>query len=185
MVRKFRTILIWVVEFYLKQKGIFDYFSAITTCEEVKNLKPNPEVYLKTAEEDEICKPTYWSEMDSYHLANIFSLYCAGMLLQDPGMGSGALLKEVATAVVGSEYADKLYSVLTLIEDARTGDSFESFKWSMDRDNDSYILTSSAYDAAGIHSRACEALGYLNEMIDADLSCNTISSARLRIEFIS
>lgn len=139
------------------------------------NSKLLKEVYLKTAEEDEICKPTYWSEMDSYHLANIFSLYCAGMLLQDPGMGSGALLKEAATAVVGSEYADKLYSVLTLIEDARTGDSFESFKWSMDRDNDSYILTSSAYDAAGIHSRACEALGYLNEMIDADLSCNTIS----------
>ena len=37
-------------EFYLKQKGIFDYFSAMTTCEEVKNLKPNPEVYLKTAQ---------------------------------------------------------------------------------------------------------------------------------------
>ncbi len=37
-------------EFYLKQKGIFDYFSAITTCEDVTHLKPNPEVYLKTAQ---------------------------------------------------------------------------------------------------------------------------------------
>ena len=36
-------------EFYLRQTGIFDYFDAITTCEEVKQLKPNPEVYLKTA----------------------------------------------------------------------------------------------------------------------------------------
>lgn len=36
-------------EFYLRQSGLFDYFSAITTCEEVKNLKPDPEVYLKTA----------------------------------------------------------------------------------------------------------------------------------------
>ena len=37
-------------EFYLHKTSIFDYFSAITTCEEVKNLKPNPEVYLKTAQ---------------------------------------------------------------------------------------------------------------------------------------
>jgi len=37
-------------EFYLRQKGILEYFSAVTTCEEVKNLKPNPEVYLKTAQ---------------------------------------------------------------------------------------------------------------------------------------
>lgn len=37
-------------EFYLREKGIYNYFSAITTCEEVKKLKPNPEVYLKTAQ---------------------------------------------------------------------------------------------------------------------------------------
>lgn len=37
-------------EFYLKQKGIFSYFSAITTSDEVTHLKPNPEVYLKTAQ---------------------------------------------------------------------------------------------------------------------------------------
>ena len=139
------------------------------------NSKLIKEAYLRTAEEDAIYKPLYWSEMDSYHLANIFSLYCAGKLLQNPNEDCESVLRDAALAVVGSEYADKMYSVLTLIEDARTGDSFESFKWSMDRDNDSYILTSSTYDAAGIHSRACEALGYLNEMIDADLSCNMIS----------
>lgn len=41
-------------EFYLRKKEILKYFSAITTCEEVKNLKPNPEVYLKTAQKLEV-----------------------------------------------------------------------------------------------------------------------------------
>ncbi len=36
-------------EFYLRQKGILTYFTTLTTSEEVTNLKPNPEVYLKTA----------------------------------------------------------------------------------------------------------------------------------------
>ena len=38
------------VDFYLKKKRIAHYFSAITTCEEVTQLKPDPEVYLKTAQ---------------------------------------------------------------------------------------------------------------------------------------
>ena len=37
-------------EFYLRKKDILNYFSVITTCEEVSQLKPNPEVYLKTAQ---------------------------------------------------------------------------------------------------------------------------------------
>jgi len=36
-------------EFYLTKNGIIQYFSAITTSEEVVRLKPDPEVYLKTA----------------------------------------------------------------------------------------------------------------------------------------
>ncbi|MCR4677635.1 MAG: hypothetical protein K5679_02640 [Lachnospiraceae bacterium] len=139
------------------------------------NSKLIKDAYLRTAEEDEICKPTYWSEMDSYHVANIFSLFCAGRLLQNPGEDSAQVLKEAATAVVGSGFADKMYSVLTLVEDARTGDSYESFKWSMDRDNEKFILLSPNYDAAGICERADAALRDLNEMIDAELTCNTIS----------
>ena len=37
------------VDFYLQKKGLTPYFSAITTSDEVENLKPDPEVYLKTA----------------------------------------------------------------------------------------------------------------------------------------
>lgn len=37
------------VDFYLDKKGLTKYFPVITTCEDVIHLKPNPEVYLRTA----------------------------------------------------------------------------------------------------------------------------------------
>lgn len=37
------------VDFYLEKKHLAKYFCAITTCEDVTHLKPNPEVYLRTA----------------------------------------------------------------------------------------------------------------------------------------
>ena len=37
------------VDFYLEKKHLTKYFPVITTCEDVTHLKPNPEVYLRTA----------------------------------------------------------------------------------------------------------------------------------------
>ena len=37
------------VDFYLEKTGLQKYFAAITTCEDVEQLKPNPEVYLRAA----------------------------------------------------------------------------------------------------------------------------------------
>ena len=37
------------VEFYLDKTRLRRYFSTLTTCEDVTHLKPNPEVYLRTA----------------------------------------------------------------------------------------------------------------------------------------
>lgn len=42
------NLLKWV-NFYLEKNDLAPYFSAITTSDEVTHLKPNPEVYLKTA----------------------------------------------------------------------------------------------------------------------------------------
>ncbi|MBO4679568.1 MAG: hypothetical protein J5626_07845 [Lachnospiraceae bacterium] len=137
------------------------------------NSKVIKDIYLKTAANDAIYKPTYWSEMESYHVVNVFSLYVAGRLLQNLDGDSAEALKDAAVAVVGPEYANKLYEVLTLIEDARSGDSFESFKWSAD--NDDYIFYSQNYHPAEIYYRAEKALEYLAEMTEADIKCNTIS----------
>ncbi len=113
---------------------------------------------------------TYWSEMDSYHLVNVFSLYAAGHLLQNPFADTDEILRSVAYDTVGETYGESLYEILTLIEDARTGDSYDTFFWS--REN--YVLKSDDYDADDIVERANKLLPILQEMIAADLQTNVI-----------
>ncbi len=128
-------------------------------------------VYLNTrADGDEAMKASYWSEMDSYHVANLFSLFCAGHLLQRPDDNSTSLLREVANRVVGPEYGDCLYELLTIIEDARTGKSWKEFRMGFDE----YLLTSSKYPAKDILQRCEKYIPALERMIEAELPEPTI-----------
>ncbi len=98
-------------------------------------------------------------------MASSLSLYCAGHLLQNPAEDSDGLLREVANALVGSEYGQDLYEILCVIQAARTGSSWEAFKWNFDE----YILTSDEYPTEEILLK-CETLcGRLDEMIAADI----------------
>lgn len=112
----------------------------------------------------------YWSEMDSYHLVNVFSLYCAGHLLQDPFADADEVLRSVAYDMVGDKYGESMYEILDLIQDARTGDSYDTFFHS----KENYILTSDAYDAEDILERSNRLLPILQEMIAADLQTNVV-----------
>lgn len=79
---------------------------------------------------DHIMIPSYWSELDSYHLLNFFSMYAAGHLMIDPDKDPDILLYESAALIAGdgnTEDAKRLLSVLELIRDARSGDTWESF----------------------------------------------------------
>ncbi|MCX4305972.1 MAG: hypothetical protein OSJ69_09235 [Acetatifactor sp.] len=127
-------------------------------------------VYLDSKQYDNIMKPQYWAEMDCYHILNVFSLYCAGQMLIDPSRDPEELTYEIAVAAVGTEYADAFADILVLIEDARTGKSWDTFWWS----SDNYILKSDAYPAEEILARSEQALSVLQEMIDADLEANTL-----------
>ncbi len=112
----------------------------------------------------------YWSEMDSYHLINVFSLYCAGHLLQDPFADADQILRNVAYDMVGEEYGEEMYEILDLVQDARTGDSYDTFFHS----KENYILKSDAYDADDILERSNRLLPILQEMIEADLQTNVV-----------
>lgn len=127
-------------------------------------------VYHTARKYDGIAKPTYWSEMDSYHVLNAFSLFCAGQLLIDPDMESGELYDTISTAVVGPEYADCFAEMLSIIQDARSGSSWDTFFWS----KENYILKSDAYPAANILSRVEEVLPVMQEMIDKELEAYTM-----------
>ena len=113
------------------------------------------DVYRQTREQgDAVMVPGYWSEMDSYHLLNFFSLYAAGHLLIDPDADPDALLAESAAAIVGvshKEHQVKLLAALELIRDARSGDRWNTYWW---READ-YILLHGDYASILARSDAC------------------------------
>lgn len=127
-------------------------------------------VYQTARKYDGIAKPSYWSEMDSYHVLNVFSLYCAGHLLIDPDMPSEELYDEIAAAAVGPGYADDFAGMLSLIQDARSGHSWDTYFWS----NESYVLLSGDYPAEDILERCRVYIPILQEMIDSGAESYTL-----------
>lgn len=123
-------------------------------------------VYNETrAQADHVMIPSYWSEMDSYHILNFFSMYAAGHLLIDPDADPDVLLSESAEAITGRSSPDntrKLISVLELIRDARCGDSWDTYWWGENR----YVILCGDY--APILARADACIRDLEELIDED-----------------
>lgn len=134
------------------------------------NMEIIRSVYHTARKYDAIAKPSYWSEMDSYHILNAFSLFCAGQLLIDPDMESDVLYERISTAVAGPEYAENFAEMLSIIQDARSGYSWDTFFWS----NENYILKSNKYDAKSILARCEEVLPDLQEMIDNGIESYTM-----------
>lgn len=124
--------------------------------------------YLNTLELDDEYKPEYWSEMDSYHVLNYFSVYCEGRLLQDPSLDANEVLMEACVRLVGEENAEGLYRAAKLVEKARTGNSWKEFK----SEYDEYILLSDNYPAEEIYEESKQVLEILENMSRSDdLEC--------------
>lgn len=158
---------------FVKDKGTRLGTWAWNTCEmEIDqlaqmnfNLDVIREVYQIAQKYDHISKPSYWSEMDSYHVLNVFSLYCAGQMLQNPEIQEEELMNGLTRSMVGEEYAEALAEMLYIIQDARTGHTWNTYRW----DKEEYILKSETYDAKGIFDRCNEYIPILDEMIDKEL----------------
>lgn len=134
------------------------------------NLEIIRSIYQTARKYDYIAKPAYWSEMDSYHLLNVFSLFCAGQLLINPDTESEVIYEKISTATVGPEYADTFAELLSIIQDARSGYTYDTFFWS----NENYILKSDAYPAEEILERCNRVLPVLQEMIDKGTESYTL-----------
>ena len=124
------------------------------------------DVYRQTREQgDGVMTPSYWSEMDSYHVLNFFSMYAAGHLLINPEADPDTLLSESAEAITGAshpEHRAKLLSALALIRDARSGDRWDTYWWR----EPGYILTHGDY--APIPARADACISDFETLLDAD-----------------
>ncbi len=115
--------------------GIWSWYAADMEIDQRATMIVNPKVikdiYTRIRKEgDEILAPCYWSEMDSYHVLNLFSLYCSGQLLIDPERDPDELLKEIAYKVFGNKYGKTALEALQLIQEARCGDKWETYWWS-------------------------------------------------------
>ena len=128
------------------------------------------DVYAQTREQaDHVMIPTYWSEMDSYHVLNFFSMYASGHLLADPTADPDALLRESAALVVGEDRADEFNSVLEVIRDARSGDDWRTYWWQ----DGPYVLDIA--DHRAILDRADKAIMTLEGLIADKSVKNTVA----------
>ena len=129
------------------------------------NLEIIRSVYNTARQYDHIMKPSYWSEMDANHVINVFSLYCAGQLLINPDATSEEIYKQISTATVGPEYAETFAEILSIIQDARSGTSYDTYFWK----NENYLLKSADYPAESILVRCEQVLPILDEMIEKEI----------------
>ena len=154
--------------------GVWSWYLTEMEIDQLAQMNVNShlikQVYLLTQAEDGAGIPQYWCEMDSYHVLNIFSHYVSAGLLQDPSRDESELLMEAAVSIVGAEYAGSLYDILTLIEDARTGSSWDTYYWT----GGNYILKSKDYNSEDISKRASKALKDIDEIIAAAPEVNTL-----------
>lgn len=71
----------------------------------------------------------YYSEMDAHHLNNIYSMYAAAQLLWDPDRDPNEILSELTEAIWGPRNGPVVLSALQLIQDVRTGPTWETYWW--------------------------------------------------------
>lgn len=134
------------------------------------NLDLIRSIYQTARKYDGIIKPGYWSEMDSYHILNVFSLYCAGQMLMNPDIESEVLLGQITEAAVGEEYAEAFGEMLLILQDARSGTSWDNFFWS----KEDYLLKSDSYPAEDLLERCNRMIPVLDEMIEKEIETNTL-----------
>jgi hypothetical protein len=72
---------------------------------------------------------TYWSEMEAYHLNNIFTMYASGQLLWNPDRDPDEILKEIAEGIWGPRNGPHVLEALKLIQDVRSGPAWDTFWW--------------------------------------------------------
>ena len=153
--------------------GVWGWYTAEYEIDQnpsmIVNAKVLQDVYQQMRSQgDHVMRPVYYSEMDSYHVLNVFSLYCAGNLLINPDRNPDILLREIAEKIAGKEDKEVLLEALHLIQDARSGDRWETYWWR----EDGYELGTA--NPAAIRERAEACLPKLQAVAEQKKKTNTI-----------
>lgn len=165
--------------------GTWSWNNCEMEIDQLAQMNYNAEIikstYLTAREYDSVCKSEYWSEMDSNHLVNLFSLYCAAQLLQNPDMDTYELTEKIATDAVGPEYSAEITDMLMLVQKARSGESWDTYFWS----SEDYILLSDDYPATEILQESEKALADLDKMVDVGIESYAIPLPISMVDLLS
>jgi len=116
------------------ESGVWGWYTAEYETDQMAGMYVNAKVLKSVYHQmrrdvDHVGVPVYWSEMSATHIYNIFTMYAAAQLLINPDRNPDELLLEIAEMVFGAKYKDQIFEVLSLIQDARSGDSWNTYWW--------------------------------------------------------
>jgi hypothetical protein len=102
--------------------GVWGWYTTEYETDQMPSMYVNTKLlktmYLEIKEGAHAIHPiTYWSEMDAYHLNNVFSMYSAAQLLWDPQRDPDEILWEIAEGFWGPENGKVVLKALNLIQD--------------------------------------------------------------------
>jgi len=69
--------------------------------------------------------------MEADHINNIYSMYAAGQLLWNPDRSSDEILSELTMGIWGLANGPKVLEAVKLIQDVRSGPSWDTYWWTM------------------------------------------------------
>lgn len=145
--------------------GIWGWHMADRETDQFPAMNVNTEVishFYKQIRDgvDKIQHVQYWSEMEAYHLCDIFSMYSHAQLLWNPDKDPDQILTEISSGIWGPVNGPKVLKALKLIQDIRSGPTWDTY-WSYKGRADRYYGTE---DPANDRDRAAVALNDLVNM---------------------
>lgn len=114
------------------QMGVWGWHTAEIETDQNPNMHVNAQLLSHFYRQikngaDRIHPITYWSEMEAYHLNNIFTMYAAGQLLWNPDRDPNDLLREITEGIWGPRNGPQMLAALQLIQDVRTGPTWDTY----------------------------------------------------------
>lgn len=112
--------------------GVWGWHTAEIETDQNPNMHVNAKLlshfYRQVKNEVHPIHPfSYWSEMEAYHLNNIFTMYAAGQLLWNPERDPDLILREIAEGIWGPVNGAEVLKAIQLIQDVRTGPTWDTY----------------------------------------------------------
>lgn len=116
--------------------GVWGWYTTEMETDQMPNMHVNTKVLKHFYQQirdgvNKIQPISYWSEMDAYHLCNIFTMYSSAQLLWNPDRNPDEILKEISDGIWGPRNGPAILDALKLIQDVRSGPTWDTYWWTL------------------------------------------------------